>query len=175
MKECSRCGQTKPEHEFRKRAAASSGYAGTCLVCQRARNRVECKRHRKLHPGQRATARAWASANPESVRLRTWLYKYTHPDKRRAINRARWQRIAATSDGTLTRNVLATLYVGATHCPYCREPLGDRKVLDHMTPLSRGGAHSIANVVICCAPCNQAKGDMPYDEWCDRMRPLRCA
>ena len=31
--------------------------------------------------------------------------------------------------------------------------------LDHVVPKSRGGAHEADNLVVCCWPCNNAKGD----------------
>ena len=41
-------------------------------------------------------------------------------------------------------------------CQYC----GDKgSTIDHVTPRSRGGAHSWDNVVLACLPCNSRKGD----------------
>jgi 5-methylcytosine-specific restriction endonuclease McrA len=46
-------------------------------------------------------------------------------------------------------------------CQYCGE-IADS--LDHVTPRSRGGAHSWDNVVACCRRCNLRKGDrMPAE------------
>ena len=41
-------------------------------------------------------------------------------------------------------------------CQYCGDPA---ESLDHVTPRSRGGAHTWENVVACCRPCNVKKGD----------------
>ena len=55
-----------------------------------------------------------------------------------------------------------------TTCAYCGKT-GDGQGLDgrpwhldHVTPLSRGGADSLANIVKCCALCNLRKADK---EW----------
>lgn len=38
-----------------------------------------------------------------------------------------------------------------------RQPLA--ATVDHVIPRSRGGTHSLGNLVIACVPCNSAKGD----------------
>jgi 5-methylcytosine-specific restriction endonuclease McrA len=41
-------------------------------------------------------------------------------------------------------------------CAYCgAKP--KRLEIDHITPLSRGGAHSLANIVAACRTCNARK------------------
>ena len=37
--------------------------------------------------------------------------------------------------------------------------------LDHLTPIVRGGAHILANMVASCRACNSAKGAMLLDEF----------
>lgn len=41
-------------------------------------------------------------------------------------------------------------------CAWCGVPLEEWH-LDHVIPLSRGGVHSIGNLVPSCPPCNQRK------------------
>ncbi len=46
------------------------------------------------------------------------------------------------------------------HCYLCRVKLKIWEfTIDHVVPISKGGAHSYSNVRICCLPCNQKKGD----------------
>ncbi|MFJ9671105.1 HNH endonuclease [Streptomyces sp. NPDC101221] len=47
-------------------------------------------------------------------------------------------------------------------CCYCDRPA---EHLDHVTPISRGGADTLSNVVPACAPCNYAKGALTLAEW----------
>lgn len=52
-------------------------------------------------------------------------------------------------------------------CIYCgRKPkAGERISIDHFVPLSRGGSHSLDNLVPACTRCNNSKNDcMPW-EW----------
>lgn len=48
-------------------------------------------------------------------------------------------------------------------CVYC----GNTKnlSLDHLIPLSKGGAHSLNNVVIACVSCNCSKNDTNIIRW----------
>jgi 5-methylcytosine-specific restriction endonuclease McrA len=46
-------------------------------------------------------------------------------------------------------------------CVYCAAALEfDLATLDHVHPLSHGGAHTPGNVVLACARCNRLKGDL---------------
>ena len=71
-----------------------------------------------------------------------------------------------TNDGSLTPQAVNRLFAEASDCHYCGKTMHPReKTLDHVTPLSRGGSHTIGNVVVCCWPCNEAKGNRTPDEW----------
>lgn len=67
-------------------------------------------------------------------------------------------------------------------CAYC----GKRDVpleIEHLTPKSRGGSDRVSNLAIACRPCNQKKGNMTAEEFCEEYgypnprdkakRPLR--
>jgi 5-methylcytosine-specific restriction endonuclease McrA len=46
-------------------------------------------------------------------------------------------------------------------CVYCGNPLSlETATLDHVFPLSKGGAHAPGNVVAACGACNRLKGDL---------------
>lgn len=53
----------------------------------------------------------------------------------------------------------------ARRCVYCAEELAlDVATLDHVYPVSRGGANDAGNLVSACARCNRMKGDMlPFE------------
>jgi 5-methylcytosine-specific restriction endonuclease McrA len=82
--------------------------------------------------------------------------------------RLRW--IAESTDGTLTKDTIKALFAAAKDCAYCAAPIkGKSKTLDHLEPVSRGGGHTAANVLICCKPCNSAKGSMAFADWLGRL------
>ncbi|MFI2188009.1 HNH endonuclease [Streptomyces sioyaensis] len=47
-------------------------------------------------------------------------------------------------------------------CAYCG---AHATHLDHVTPLSKGGADVESNIVPACAPCNLSKGAKTLAEW----------
>lgn len=62
-------------------------------------------------------------------------------------------------------------------CYLCgRIELADNEIhLDHVIPLSRGGAHSETNIKVTCAPCNISKGALTAAEYLARFGALRAA
>jgi hypothetical protein len=51
-------------------------------------------------------------------------------------------------------------------CLYCFQELTIKNHSpDHATPINRGGSFSLDNIVICCDPCNRAKGILTAEEF----------
>ena len=50
-------------------------------------------------------------------------------------------------------------------CAYCHVQLGDSFDWDHVVPVSRGGRHSVGNLVPACQTCNRSKGAKLLVEW----------
>lgn len=86
------------------------------------------------------------------------------------LRRARGCSYTVIDDGTLTDDVLLALFAAGTECAYCLRslPPGERG-LDHVTPMFRGGAHSITNVLVCCPECNQHKWKRTLEEYLSRQ------
>jgi 5-methylcytosine-specific restriction endonuclease McrA len=81
----------------------------------------------------------------------------------RSIHKRRAQKLSS-EDGSITSKSLEALKEAQNfECIYCRMPLDFSKTrnvhLDHVIPLSKGGTHSITNVVWSCATCNLKKGN----------------
>lgn len=116
---------------------------------------------------------AWRYENDEAFRLkqieRTKLRKYTMPSygvasERCAGNRRKWQR-AVSQMGKVTRAHLRR-ELRARLCSYCLEPLSKtNRQLDHVAPLSDGGAHDDDNIIACCSACNMSKGRKSLVGW----------
>jgi len=99
---------------------------------------------------------------PDSVEYR-WRYRSDPAFREKEIAR-RWAtkeaqaHRATIGDGSLTSRVLRAMFAAANECLYCGGRMTSSvKTLDHVIPRSRGGAHSIENVVVCCRSCNCAK------------------
>jgi 5-methylcytosine-specific restriction endonuclease McrA len=51
-------------------------------------------------------------------------------------------------------------------CYYCAGDLTEHNFsVDHRVPTSRGGTYLGVNVVLCCKPCNEAKGNLTDREF----------
>lgn len=84
-------------------------------------------------------------------------------DSARRNSANRRARILSSADGSVTKASLAQLKIDQKgQCFHCSAELDfdtPRKVhLDHYIPLSKGGLHSIDNVVWSCGHCNSTKG-----------------
>ena len=69
-------------------------------------------------------------------------------------------------DGTVVTGTYNKLLNDNKICLYCGETLTNRNsVIDHMDPLSKGGLHSITNLIPCCKTCNMAKAAKDFIEY----------
>lgn len=102
---------------------------------------------------KREWSRSFQAANPDAVRLRA--------NKRRA---------AKAANGVLTVT-LADLARLLRHyrerCGYCADAFTEINPLewDHIIPISRGGRHSVGNLIPSCRACNRAKLTRTIMEW----------
>jgi len=132
------------EASYRERVAL------TAPLRELLRGITRLMREKEAEPSSVSYTKRYRS-NPmfrESERLRTRDMKL-----RRSVG------IEAVSDGSLTPKALCSLFAAARVCPYCAKRMkSEHKSLDHVVPLSKGGAHSILNAVVCCKRCNSRKG-----------------
>lgn len=82
--------------------------------------------------------------------------------------------VAAAQASLRSLLLLAVCAEQGTNCAYCRVPTvtqpapGERhreRTLDHIVPLSKGGADTIDNVCCCCRSCNARKQARPVREF----------
>lgn len=109
--------------------------------------------HKANRPARVEYLREWRKRNPEKIAailLRRKAAKQTDD-------------IASVSGHDLLR--LVRRYGGK--CAYCG--IADHAHFDHVVPLSRGGRHSIGNLLPACAHCNLSKGSRLLADW--RLRP----
>jgi 5-methylcytosine-specific restriction endonuclease McrA len=128
------------------------------------RRRAAARRYSLEHrDAARARVKAWSIKNRERKNL----------NERVREGRRRAQAIAAT-DSTLTRaEWLAIQAAQLGLCCYCFRRR--RLTLDHVTPISRGGAHVASNVAGACADCNRRKHNTTLIVWLARVATERSA
>lgn len=119
----------------------------------------------------RGIRKATYEKHKEKIRAAIYARRHAEPGTLCDEKRIRAERLAAQSDGSLTRDAVRDLFAQAKVCPYCTAPLHwSEKTLDHIMPLKSGGAHGLSNVLVCCRSCNTRKSAKPPDRWLAQIR-----
>lgn len=99
---------------------------------------------------------------------------WTQANRKKAIEYVNRRRAAkAASSGEITSDDIALLLNRQKgRCPDCRSVLGKDAELDHIMPLSKGGAHHPSNAQILCRTCNRRKGAKDPIAWSQEIGRL---
>lgn len=123
----------------------------------RARGKVYREQNR-----EQVTARvaAWRAANPERTNRNKRNWAAAHPEYTREFARLKSARRRAMKRETTTsrftvQQLASRLEYYGGRCWMCGAPWAQ---WDHVKPLSRGGAHMLANLRPACSSCNISKG-----------------
>ena len=129
------------------------------LTAKRARTAAAMRRHYACHPEvHKARARRWQKAHPDR-----WRQIQRSKEHRR---RARAQRTATCTDrvayGAFDRAVRAAARIRCYWCGRTVRP--EDRTLDHIIPISRGGADDVLNLCCACRDCNSSKAaKLPHE------------
>lgn len=172
MKICPCCKIEKDLAVFGNNKRNPDGLATYCKPCKALYHR----KHYKAHPEKWAGySKNWRTANaqyklqqdkeyaqrhPDRVRLSKTKYKKLHPEKIREMSLRRRARVA--SNGVFVILAKELLQLTQRPCFYCGQ---ESKHIDHVIPISRGGRHSIGNLVPSCVKCNLSKSNKFLVEW----------
>lgn len=130
----------------------------------RPENKEKLRRYRSINSGRiRAQQRRWAKT--EKGRL-FCLAKSNLRATRKRIN---------TPDCEFAQNKdVVALLMRSAACHWCRKEFEstEQKTIDHVIPVSKGGKHSIDNLVACCSKCNNVKADKMPEEFKLLLRDL---
>lgn len=135
-----------------------------------ARNRAWYERNKER---ERSRAKGWQILNPDRHRQnwQDWYAKnrdyLATKDRLRYIKNpvaelARAEKYRATLAAAPGSGFSAEQWLGKLEefgglCAYCLGAPGT--TMDHIVPISRGGAHDTENIVPACASCNASKGN----------------
>ena len=109
------------------------------------RNEYHCLRYRKDIESSRLKVREWRTNNPDAVRA--------------IKNRRRARLLSAIHEPYRASDIYKR---DENKCAYCNDIA---TCLDHVVPLSRGGADADYNLVAACRPCNTSKFNRLLSEW----------
>ena len=112
--------------------------------------RYKTENAERLAPINRARVRQWQKDNPEGV------LKNIH---------ARRARKKSASGSHTADQIIELLHRQNHRCAGCGISIKQKRHLDHVMPLSRGGSNSIENLQWLCQPCNNKKHAKDPIEW----------
>ena len=129
----------------------------------REQRNAYASRYREENPEKiKASNDAQYEKNGAAIRAASSAYRKANPDKVNALSAKHHALKIAATVGDLAE--IAEIYRQASEdegivCYLCGEviPMGDREV-DHVHPLSKGGAHSAENLKVTHWQCNRKKG-----------------
>lgn len=186
-KYCPKCAKTLPHLAFNRDKRMADGLYQWCVPCrkiyrvlerQRLRERLEtdsvfAKQWHARHADHQAkwfakntdkahaSANAYAAANKEKINTRRRKRYAEDPSKPLANNRKRRARKRGAATSTLTAAQWQAIKEHYGHrCVYCGRKM-QRLTQDHITPLAKGGSHTVSNVVPACTSCNCRKRHGP--------------
>jgi 5-methylcytosine-specific restriction endonuclease McrA len=115
---------------------------------------------------RKAYYRAYYAKNRDRERLRNKAKYEADPDGAQARWRKRRATIAGAGGTIAERDWLKLISRYDGLCAYCQAD--PATAMDHVIPVSRGGRHTIGNVLPACQFCNSSKGTKLLIEWRER-------
>ncbi len=161
MKTCNLCREGKPNEAFSKCSARVDGLQNYCKECAsiKRKERYEVKKDE-----EREQNRQWFQKNqpwkrPEKREyLKAWLAE--NRDRKNLSNALRKHRIRAGGGTIRLIDWLTLCEKFDNKCLNCGK---EEITMDHVIPISKGGAHNIENVQPLCVSCNCSKGAKTID------------
>lgn len=195
-KKCAKCGERKPHDAFPEKERRCRVCAATHARKWYSENRGEARESRREYYRHnksqfRVYGSKWRAINEETIRkykkkyreanrgriqeqkredyllngdkirARIRAYRALHKDRLRECAYARRRRVGKPDPDT-TR---AILLIRRMPCAYCGGTGGQ---VDHVVPISRGGAHHFSNMLPACQKCNDSKNAKTPEEWTNR-------
>lgn len=124
---------------------------------------------------ERARKLRYNRANAEKVNAYNRQYTQAHPEKRRTVKGRYWrqnnpEKVSAIHMRRRAHKANAPIndFTAAQwqemqeaynhRCAYCGKRRKGKLTRDHITPLSKGGSHTVHNIIPACRVCNSSKG-----------------
>ena len=161
MKVCTACNQGKPDSLFALSVKTKSGLASRCRSCESIRH-IEFykkKKDRILN-----TNRVYREKNHERRLEIERTSRAKNKEKHRPAKNARQSirnRTLAQTPYLILDKELRKIYDSPCFMCGCKE----NQSLDHIVPISRGGSHSVGNIMTLCLQCNMSKHARTITEW----------
>jgi len=140
--------------------------------CAKHRDRIIAKlrdRYWSNPEKWRKYSRTWSKKNPEKIRQhrrKRYATNAEHRLKVNAYNRKREAQKLKSFCGDVKTALCKIAMHKTVKCFYCHKSIDVSEVqIDHVRPLSKGGAHAAYNLVPACASCNCSKRAKPANDF----------
>ncbi len=148
-----------PEREKEKRRNYRKAHAQEIRSYQAEYSKNNKERTRK-------TSKAWKEKNKEHIRKMSKEYVHPDPLRKKSVQityrrkRRAWRTGALVNDFTTSQ--WQTMQAAYGHrCVYCGKRYKGKLSQDHISPISKGGNHTLSNIVPACKSCNSRKHAKP--------------
>ncbi len=118
-----------------------------------------------MNPETRSRHKKWYEENREHLKDLRKAY-YESERGRLSVQNCNHRRLALKKQRKtdLTRKKIREIFERDKVCVYCNS--SDKKELDHIISLAKGGSCMSNNFVLACAKCNRSKSDRDVFYWC---------
>lgn len=155
-KTCSKCKQTKQISLFNNKASTKDGKRSACRDCE-----LIARREYYAKPFSKRLIYSQLLESQKAInRLRSRNWNKENNDKRTLAMAKR--RALQKGNGVYVVTPKEIIKIKNSRCFYCGNLGGE---VDHVIPLTRGGSHSIGNLVPACRTCNSSKNNRLIMEW----------
>lgn len=162
-RECTACGEFKEWNQFSKTKKTITGRVSICRSCKRAK-----RRSTRNYPLERYSAKK----RRQLIREIDPLLAKARQTRQSLLRRT--NELNPKDSIPSSKEIESWLKSLELKCYYSGEVLSANKlVIDHKTPLSRGGLSQIDNLCICSHHMNTAKGTMNENEFKQILNLIR--
>lgn len=156
-KACSKCKQILPLSNFGNDSQTKSGLRYRCKNCENkySRDYKKANKRKSLDSYHR-----WYLRNKEYKAHYNKCYRESNRMVYRLADQRRRELLKVNSCIITDKEIIKLL---SKPCFYCQDT--GRITIDHIVPLSRGGRHSIGNLLPACVSCNSSKRQRFITEW----------
>ena len=161
MKTCTKCKILKSTLDFGAEKRTKTGLQSACKACQNDRGK---KRYSQIKEHAKSMAKEYRQNN---YTKRIEIERKSRLKNKEKYRTFRSQRqsyrnyILNEKRFLILPKELRKIY--SSECFKCGSK--DSQSLDHIIPLSKGGRHSIGNIMTLCISCNASKGSKTLVQW----------
>lgn len=153
-KKCCRCRCFKSLNDFSNNRAKKDGLQKECKSCRSEQKKV------------------YQNKNKEAISKQKKVYRQTDIYKA-SLKNTQHKRRTQTNQGDITSNQILELQQNAKVCYWCNTSLKNKVIhIDHYIPLSKGGEHTLSNLVVSCPSCNMSKGAKDPQQFANKIGRL---